>query len=331
MIQTGHPAPTFGESDPNTLRPPGAGRTVSPEAIGMNVAPGRMGDNGAATQNGPLNQGAASIGVKDQNMPPAAAQTDTLHPDDVFEQLAGDETPPTTVANQERPVEYSTQMSTPGQADGIVATNAPSADASSNPVELVNEKAGYELSRRKSEAEAPETSGTTIQAAQEDTVISHIQAASSIRLTSGFRSPEYLARLMMNGQIVHFRSHEEKATVEEEAKKIAERRSQHPNRQNTGQTKTSSHIFGGISAKSQRNLIEKLVAGKHRGLEYLQDASKQKDWQYNIMKTGFLNDTYLHKDSVRFVNKVRSLLPAAHVATDKKSGNSSKPAARAKA
>lgn len=61
MIQRDHPAPTFSEADPNTLRPPGAGQTVDPEAVGENVAPGRMGANDTPTQEGPLAQGVGRV------------------------------------------------------------------------------------------------------------------------------------------------------------------------------------------------------------------------------------------------------------------------------
>lgn len=57
MIQRDHPAPTFSEADPNTLRPPGEGQTVDPEALGQGVAPGRMGANDTPTQEGPTAQG----------------------------------------------------------------------------------------------------------------------------------------------------------------------------------------------------------------------------------------------------------------------------------
>ena len=61
MIQRDHPAPTFSEPDPDTLRPPGAGQTVDPEMVGKNVAPGRMGANDKPTREGPTAQGVGRV------------------------------------------------------------------------------------------------------------------------------------------------------------------------------------------------------------------------------------------------------------------------------
>ena len=69
MVQRDHSSPSFGESDPNTLRPAGAGQMVDPEAIGEDVAPGRMGHNDAATREGVAAQGVARDIRVDEDVP----------------------------------------------------------------------------------------------------------------------------------------------------------------------------------------------------------------------------------------------------------------------
>src|ERR1700750_1820039 len=69
MIQRDHPSPSFAEADPNTLRPPGAGQTVDPEAVGENVPAGRMGENDVPTQEGPLAQGVGRVVRANEDVP----------------------------------------------------------------------------------------------------------------------------------------------------------------------------------------------------------------------------------------------------------------------
>jgi hypothetical protein len=176
----------------------------------------------------------------------------------------------------------------------------------------------------------PKASSRWADAAQRNTILSQIQSTSSVTLGNSFRAPAYLARLLMDGQMVQFKSHEEKAAVEEEAKKIADRRAQDPSRLKADKG-APPHKFGGVSSEARQNMTDKVVAGKHRGLEYLRDASKQTQWQYNIMKMAFMNDTYLRKDRLKFVNKVRSLLPASYTSMDPPKSKIQARTARAKA
>lgn len=328
MIQTGRPSPTIGRSDSDTQPPPGVSETVDSDAIGVDVAPGRMGENDSSTEGGPSDQGAASVGG---GIEESLATAEDRSSDDAIEQLSRENIASTDSASPPLSNNTSAPTANIGQVDETAAVKNSSTHADAAVIEPADPALKFAAPRRDS---TPTTSSSTTgwaKASQDDAITSRLHAASSISLASSFRDPAHMARLLMNGRIVQFGSHEEKAAVEEEAKKIADRRAQDPNRQRSGQTKSPTHRFASLSAKTQRSLADKLVAGKHPGLEYLHDASKQQQWQYNIMKMGFMNDTYLRKDRLKFVNKVRSLLPASYVSMDQKRGKDRESAIKAKA
>lgn len=91
MIQRDHPSPSFGEPDPNTLRPPGASKTVDPEAVGEDAAASRrMGENVSSTQEGPMAQGVGrEVSEEDVSDTSKLARGARSPNDDVQEPLEG--------------------------------------------------------------------------------------------------------------------------------------------------------------------------------------------------------------------------------------------------
>ncbi|KAK3720808.1 hypothetical protein LTR37_003471 [Vermiconidia calcicola] len=314
MLQRDHPSPSFGEPDANTLRPPGAGKTVDPEAVGQNVSPGRMGDNDTATQEGPLAQGVGRPVAADEDVPDRTALA------------RGARTPHDAL---EEPAEggASVMDSIRGEDVGTTTTRAPNQNDAYAPTsrrtstQKSTQSVASQAIQPKSPARAallhgPYTPSTIAGSGFESVIEDRIRTVAEPGQSDDSRDARYLAQKLMDGQLVRFVSKQERAAVEEEAKKIAAQRAQEHTRwkkvgKDDVQPSPPTHKFAPLPEAVQTSMIDKLVAGKYdqRGL-WQSTANHKRPVLDTIARMTLKND----KDGTRLLEKVRSLLPAEQTA-----------------
>ena len=273
MLQRDHPSPSFGEPDPNTLRPPGAGQTVDLEAQGEDVRPGRMGENDGASREGPSAQGAGRVveaveDVQDTTMmargvrsprdamvdpseggqsvmdAPAKAQPgeNITRPPDEDEEDGGEEEEDEYVDDDNKTW---TQLSTRRTQPASIQPGSPSRQ------ELLHSR----------------YSPSTIAGGSFEDVIEDRMKIIAEPAQQDYRDPQHLAQKMMSGQFVRFTSKEEKDAVEEAAKKIAARRAQELSRKkglSSGdvQPSPSNYEFRPLPDAARNSMVAKMVSGK---------------------------------------------------------------------
>lgn len=329
MLQRDHPSPSFGEADPNTLRPPGAGKTVDPEALGHDMPEGTMGDNNLASREGPQAQGLGRvISARDEVMDDTGSHS-----------TRGTRTPHGTV---EDPAEGGASvMDSPSQGNlGEQAIRSREGDGH------VDQRRASRKSKQVTPAPSfiPESSSrnellhgsynaSTIAASNfEGVVEDRIRQVAEPGQQESFRDPVSLAHKMMRGQLVRFKSQTEKAAVEENAKQIAERMTKNYVRskklsQDEVQPSPLSHGFAPVPENVRKAMVERLVAGKYDTDGTLQGKEKHKQPVLNeIAKMAMKNGTFLGSDGDRFLRKVQSLLPA--VQSGQQRGGQQKPKAK---
>ena len=299
MLQRDHPSPSFGEPDPNTLRPPGASQTVDPENIGENVGPVRMGENDTASQEGPLAQGAgapirADEDVSDSSKLSRGART----PHDAVEEPAAGGTSVMGATRHSGDAQRTTRLPASGNPPPTIQPGTPSS--------------------------ADLLSGTyspaTIAGAGFESVIENRMKTVAGPGQQDARDPRYLAQKMMSGQFVRFASREERAAVEEQAKKIAERRSRERARQKglsseEVQPTANNYEFNPLPDGVRKAMVDRMVMGTYDPKDFLGGKQNYKQPVLNeIAKMTLRNETYLSGDGDRFLRKVQSLLPAAPAA-----------------
>lgn len=229
MLQRDRPHPTFNNPDTNTLRPPGAGKTVDPAAVGANVGGGRMGENDAATQEGPFAQG---VNMRARTDVDAGADTraarGTGQPvtlDDPAERGGSGIEPGRAEVRDER-----VSRPSPEEVDDTPWTQpAPEAKSRSHLIQL------EELSRNEL---LLQHSGSTIAASHFEFVIEDRLrgiAEPGMPELDKHRRRENLAQKLRRGQLLRFDSKEEKAAVLEIAKNAARR-----HLRSSAKTKTSN-------------------------------------------------------------------------------------------
>lgn len=261
MIQRDHPSPSFGEPDPDTLRPPGAGQTVDAEAIGENVGPGRMGENDVASREGPSAQGVGRVVEEVEDVPDSTRLARGLRSpqDDVKDPAAGG----TSVMDGTARSGRAGHVARPPQEDEDADkswTKLPTRSTSTDAFQP-EQPTRHELLHSK-------YSPSTIAGAAFENVIEDRMKAVAEPGQLDFRDPQHLAHKMMSGQFVHFESREEKAAVEEAAKKIAARKAQELARRkglSSGevQPSPSNYELRPLTKAAQKTLVNKMVSGKY--------------------------------------------------------------------
>ncbi len=305
MLQRDHPSPSFGEADPNTLRPPGAGQTVDPETVGQHVPPGRMGENHTTTQEGPQAQGVARLAASEDVPDTTRLARGVRSPHDSVEEPAdggaavmesNDARQGTDgAASTSDAVQTGHEHGTPYNPGNIVVPT----QFIPGPV-----RADTLLQHR------PATlAGGGPEAIIEERV-NTIANAGTLEHTRGVG---YLAHRLMAGRIVRFASKEERAAVQDAARKIAEQTIQTTirKRERFDNTKKPTHKFAPLPKPVLQDMVETQVAGFYSGTQLLhnKDNDSKRPLLDNISRLALQNSTYLEDDRVRFLTKVKSLLP----------------------
>jgi hypothetical protein len=334
MLQRDHPSPSFGEADPNTLRPPGAGQTVDPEAIGENLPPGRMGENDSSTQEGPGAQGAARVVAADEDVPdttrmargvrsphekvedpaqggtpvmPSAAETTTqvetmptgpAETEEVDEEVVEEE------QEEEEEEDVDEQDKTWTSKPGVLG------QATAPPISVDVENASRDILLR------GRWSPSTLSGSGAESIIEQrVNSIATAGMHEASRDPKYLAQKLMAGHLVRFTSKEERAATEMEAKKIAEaifnRLTASANAKGKEPPKKPpGHTFAPLRPEVRRRMVMELAAGKDPSRASLSKQDPKRPLLNNISKATLLNGTYSDNDRLRLLHKVRSLLPA---------------------
>ncbi|KAK5172006.1 uncharacterized protein LTR77_003643 [Saxophila tyrrhenica] len=301
MLQRDHPSPSFSEADPNTLRPAGASQTVDPGAVGEDVPARRMGENDTTTQEGPQAQGAARVVAADEDVPDSTGLARGVRsPHDAVEEPQAGGAAVLDGREAQAPVGEVTEVPrsttpAPAQANTSQTPHQPE-PISANDLLLSNS-----------------TPATMAGAGPESIINERINTIANAGMLDDTRSIGYLAHRLMDGQLVRFHSKEEKAAVEEAAKKIAEERTRatYKVRERFDNTKQPTHKFAPLPKSVLQEMANSNAAGRYRGYGLLhgkRDSSKR-PLLNNISRLALQNGTYLQNDRVRFLAKVRSLLP----------------------
>lgn len=309
MLQRNHSSPSFREPDPATQRPSGASKTVDPEYAGLGAEGGRMGEHDPPEREGPYVQAVGRVTTADDT-------------DKNYAGVAtGARTPHEGVTN-------------PAQGGATIMSEVTPSSDRSQPVEQT--RADLEIRRRSRKAKQPTTpvapdhfardellyghAGSTIAAGNYRGVLEERMklVADPGRASDGSREPSSLARKMMKGQMVRFESQEEKAAVENEAKRIAERWASNVARwkkvsANDVQPSPRGHTLAPVPEGIRTKILDTLVTGKYDPDEVFERGEqKYKQPVLNtIAKTILKNGSYLSQDAERLLKKVQSLLPAA--------------------
>lgn len=334
MLQRDRPHPTFNNPDTNTLRPPGAGQTIDPEAIGMNVGGGRMGENDLATQEGPLAQG---VNIRARTDVEAGADT----------RAARGTGQPVTLDDAAERGESGME---PGRAEmrDERVSRPPSEEAEDD----ATTHQLQEATRRSHLVQLEEPSrnelllgqnGSTIAASNFEAVIEERlrgMTEPGISELDSHRRHEILAQKFRRGQLVRFESVEEKAAVLEIAKNAARRR-----RKSSNGVKPSSedespdagvvqpaprvYNFTPLPANVQTVMIDKIVRGRYDIDGSLHGDKYKQTVLNNVANATTMNSTYLAGDGERLLKKVRSLLPAATTPAQQRQGQGQSQSAKA--
>ncbi len=318
MLQRDHPSPSFGEADPNTLRPPGAGKTVDPEAAGIDVPPGRMGENDMATREGPAGRGVGRVVARDEDVPDTSNMARGVRtPHDAVEEPASGGT--SVLAQEDTGLPTSPPLDDEAGKAFSETFDLPS-DASSLEMQtsLINEL----LDKFGPATLAGNGAAGVVQA--------RLRSIADAGIADGDREISDLARRLLKGNIVRFESREERAAAEWEAKQIQQdmfmRAQQKKKTNSTGPP--SNPKFAPLSEKVRRSAFEELVGGQIEGKQLLgqkSDAAKTPPLEI-IGMMALKNDTYTTEDRERFVAKVQSLLPASMLAGSAAASKQPRPA-----
>lgn len=315
MLQRDRPHPTFNNPDTNTLRPPGAGRTVDPEAVGLNVGGGRMGENDSATQEGPLAQG---VNVRARTDVDAGADTRAARAtgqpvtlDDAAERAGSGMEPGRAEVRDERVIRP------PPEEDEDAAETQQSPEA----MERLHLVQLEQLSRNEL---LLEQNASTIAASNFEAVIEQRLrgiAEPDMSELDNHRRRKNLAQKFRRGQLVRFDSKEEKAAVLEIAKNVARRHLRSPNKTKTSNEDESPEAgaaqplpkvynFSPLPETVQTAMVEKIVNGKYDTAGSFSGEKYKQPVLNTVARAMTMNSSYLAGDGERLLKKVRGLLPA---------------------
>lgn len=314
MVQRDHPSPTFTGDNPNTTtqRPPPTAQTSTPEGSAM-------GQNDPVSREGPTGQGIGKVVATEEDVPDSSIMArGARSPHDGVEEPAaggaavvgtpgeGRQTARLVEENEEAiDNSQSSEEAAPAQRRRRVAIDAavePSATLSKE--DLLHR--GYETST---------PAGKDMQG----TLWDHLRlVAHPGEQPAVDRDPKRLAFKMLNGQLVHFRSAAEKASTEEFARTIAEKRAQgvaKQGKQASGEAQPGAkgYQFTPVSEKIRSSIVDQLARGVYDPDGLLQGAQKYKSQPLlnQLAQQSLKNSTYTTKDGDRFLRKVQSLLPRA--------------------
>ena len=254
MIQRDHPSPSFAEADPNTLRPPGAGQTVDPEAVGQDVPAGRMGENDAPTQEGPLAQGVGRVIRADVDVP------------DTSRKATGMRSPHDAV---QEPQEGATSVleATSGERESKAS---PPSRRQENAVRNTDERDGSSRAKIRDQSSLDDAPSQARQQFRED-------------MASG----KYSTSTIAGGRF--------EQVIADQANQVARK-------------------VGRPQGKHRKRVsnaaVVQMVAGRYNSPGYLTGNKFKQPALNEVAKTTAMNGTYTPQDTQRFVEKVRSLLPA---------------------
>jgi hypothetical protein len=295
-----------------------------------------MGENDTATQEGPGGQGVGRVVAADEDVPDSTGLARGVRtPHDAVEEpteggaavvdaaAVDDSSSEDTRTPTTRPQQVLEESQAGAQAYAPFATQQ---KISSTPSKELRTESPSKLINRYGPA-------TLAGNGTESMVEARINSISNAGISDSDRDPVYLARKLMKGNLVRFESREERAAVEEEAKKLAKEmmQRQHDFRKRIDNLRPPRHKFAPLNSSVQQRIVNDMVAGRVQDSELL---SPEKEisaapLMEKISRMALMNDTYTRGDRARLVDKVRSLLPATMAARSPqpKTGPPSTPAA----
>ena len=136
----------------------------------------------------------------------------------------------------------------------------------------------------------------------------------------GSRDTNYLARKLLNNQLVTFTSHSERDAVNEACRLITGRGDKMTDQERAAKGPDEDHpFFRPLPESVRKGLVQSLVNGVYDPEGLLAGKEKHKQPVLNeITRMTMKNGTYLTSDSDRVLKKVRSLLPAMQAAPQRR-------------
>ena len=336
MVQRDHPSPSFGESDPSTLRPSGAGNTVDPENLGVDVREGRMGENDTAGREGPDAQPVGRVvSNEDEVMDDRGMASGVRTPHDSAQDPAkGGES---LMDNSGEARSRESLLRPPEEDEDDEFKEEGKDDVDDNEKTRTQQPRQYTEQVEPARPFQPESlyrndlfrqhSPSTIAANNFENVFEdRIKSVTDSGQAEKDRNSNTLARKMLSGQLIRFESHAEKAAVEEEAKRIAQRRAesiakQKKLTQDDVKPTAKNYRFQPVPAGVQKTMVNKLVAGKHDMKKLLQGEQYYKQPVLNdVARMALMNGSYLKQDRNRLLKKVQNLLPATRTSQQQTGG-----------
>ena len=320
MIQRDHPAPTFREPDPDTLRPPGAGQTVDPEMLGKDIAPGRMGANDTSTQEGPTAQG---VGRRVDSSEDVVADTTKMargarSPHDtvtepteggasVLDVAAGSRQSNTFNAPAREVQQSESPRSTAAQfrleiASGKYSTSTIAGNRFENFIADQANQAGRKVvnTKKKSDGKAYEE-GVGLHRCEfckQDVKHQPINCRENPDGPNYGKKPDGLLQWEKENANMINSAQDSGNSTNKDTKTIS----------------TSEHRIQKTPASS---VFRAVVAGQYDAREYLSGTSFSQDLLNEIAKATTMNGTYMLRDSERFLRKMETLIPKTDAAQSK--------------